>query len=259
MVSVFTELQGLDLESGLKGAIAQILPITDPETIPLSLSFQRPGLGFRSALLLKTAAQQQQPISHYLVSTQQQFTNHSVIVLPHTPWLFTTQITAKGWLEFQLQPQSLAQWLDACRGNIRYLIEHLDVGGKDGRRSPHRDPFPWQYLHHRCRSLLALAQEVYPQLSPAWYFTPHRIIPPWEQTLLDAIARLLLALIQASPTTQRFAAVADTFWETHRHCALYAFPQADPILFSHYCRWYSLIEQLFGAYLQQVGADLASF
>lgn len=244
MVIIFTRFQDLCLETGLQARLSQSFPELGAKDIPLSLCFQRRGLGFRSAIALKLA-QQAQTSPHSIA--QQCLTALSIIPAASfgdEQWSFEAIATTGGWLEFFLTKADLGRWLDLL------LAEVCHPAGFATDRLP-KPPFSFQYLHARCHSLATLAAHHCPQVAPAWHFEDTDF-PDWEQTLLEAIAALGLAMGSGKFHHRLLVKVEQAFWEFHRHCPLFYFLREEPSLGSHYCQWITLLEKLFYACLEEI-------
>ncbi len=251
MVRVYTDIHNLDLRSGLKSAITPQFPEFTAQSIPLSSSFRRQGLGLRSAVLLQWSARHKIDIAPLRARTLEGFSAppSSTEQLENT-WQFEVTIPETGWLEFQLLPHNLTVWLERC-GEFLLLPEERAIACFSRVEQP---SFAWQYLQQRCRDLLELAHDFAAQGSPQWQFEDY-LIPHWEQTLLDSVARLFFKLLDLEsgdrPTlkTVDLKNIETAFWEFHRHCHLFAYYPAQPQRFWHYCAWLQLLEAIATTYL----------
>lgn len=242
---IFTDIRSLDLESGLKRAIAAIVTDISPTDIPLSLCFRRQGLGYRSAIALKRAAAESPAFL-----AQQYLTRLAALEQPKDLgqyWCFRGTATTEGWLEFCLEPKSLAAWLDLCQDNFAAF-----EFGQFPKKSDHTPPpFRFQYLQVRCRQLTELAASLQPGGQQQWFFERPKL-PSWEQTLLDCLVRFSLRLAQGEFSERLLLQLDQAFWEFHRHCPLFAWQRTQPSLFAHYRRWLQLIRVVFVACLENI-------
>ncbi|NJN73288.1 MAG: hypothetical protein HC799_11030, partial [Limnothrix sp. RL_2_0] len=244
---VFTDIRGLNLESGLKRAIAAIMVDISPADIPLSLGLRCQGLGYRSAIALKQAANQAQAPP---LLAQQYLTK---LVAPVPPpeleqyWCYQGTATTEGWLEFCLEPMSLKAWMDLCQDHFATLPprQFPDKLGKTPLT------FRFQYLQVRCRQLTELADSCQPTGPQQWFFERLEL-PSWEQTLLDCLVRFSLCLAQGDFSERLLFQLGQAFWDFHRYCPLFAWQRTQPRLFAHYRRWLQLIHVLFVACLENI-------
>ena len=248
---VYTDIHNLDLRSGLKSAIAQQFPELTAQSIPFSLSFRRQGLGLRSAVLLQWSARQKVDLAQLRLQALERFSTvtHPTDHIEKT-WQFDVTIPETGWLEFQLLPSNLTVWLERC-SDFLTSPEDQAIACLSLIEPP---SFAWQYLQQRCRDLLELAHDFAAQGSPQWQFEDY-LIPAWEQTLLDNVARLFLKLLALESGNRHILKTVDltnietAFWEFHRHCHLFAYYPAQPQRFWHYCAWLQLLEAIATMYL----------
>ena len=215
--------------------IAERLSIDPALSIPLSISFQRPGIVFRSAVFLR----KKPPLTSRHSDLQQQLQKAFSEASTSFPDSFCFHVTStdKGWLEFSLDGGSLGRWLQDCH-------DHWNNKASQMIALFEQDPelaFRWQYLHQRCQSLLRLASNLDAMGKPRWQFTGYTI-PSWEQDLLDGTTRYLLATLDNDPKGDRhLRTIEKAFWEFHRHCALFSFYPSQPERFWHYCAWLQLM------------------
>ncbi|AFY37975.1 hypothetical protein Lepto7376_1641 [[Leptolyngbya] sp. PCC 7376] len=246
IVRVYTSSHTLNLMLGLKSAIAQGFPIPTGCSIPLSSSFQRQGLGFRSAVLLQLSAHQEKSLQELQDKAYDHFQTPRISPPEFAKaWQFEVTITETGWLEFYLDQKSLGRWLDCCRQEL-VTLEPEVILPLDQATPPN---FRYHYLWHRCKDLSQLAKEFAHHGSPQWQFANYTI-PVWEQTLLDGTVRFLFAtLINQELGDRHFQTVDKAFWEFHRHCHLFAFYPAQPERFWHYCAWLDLVQAIAASHL----------
>lgn len=230
-----TSIYNLNLIDALRTAIAQVFFIDLAQNIPLSISFRRPGLEFRSAILLQKHASVPLLYQELLAQIYPYFSEST----PPTPNAFQFEVicTEKKWLEFRLAPDSLKCWLQLCQHHLEAQVpKAIALFERDSEQA-----FRWQYLLQRCQSLTNLAVTLDPTRQPQWCFTEYDI-PPWEQALLDGVARYLLAQLSQDPRGDRHLSSIETaFWEFHRHCALFSFYPSQPERFWHYVAWLNLL------------------
>jgi len=244
---VFTDIRGLDLESGLKRAIAAIVVDLSPADIPLSLCFRRQGLGYRSAIALKLATPQSPSA---IILAQKYLTQLAAKAKPENLeqfWCYRGTATTNGWLEFFLEPISLAAWLDLCEDNCT-AFKPNEFPEKLGKIPA---TFGYQYLQVRCRQLAELADNLQPMGQQQWFFERPEL-PSWEQTLLDSLVRFIVHLAQGSFSERLLLQLEHAAWEFHRHCPLFAWQRTQPELFAHYRRWLQLIQIVFTACLENI-------
>lgn len=259
MVWVHTKLQNLNLLAALREAIAQAFLLDSTSSIPLSIGFRQQGLVFRSAILLR----QQIPISFSfpfpLPPLYQDLLKQIQQSFPESPlssqnaFQFEVICTENHWLEFRLAPASLTLWLQHCQQYLQTqfppppaIAASLSPSSSPSASPIPQDPeqtFRWHYLQQRCQSLLRLAQTLDPTGKPQWSLFEEPL-PPWEQELLDAVARYLLAQLEQEHNSQNnprgdrhLRRIETAFWEFHRYCALFSWYPRQPERFWHYCAW----------------------
>ncbi|BAW96748.1 hypothetical protein NIES970_16870 [[Synechococcus] sp. NIES-970] len=236
LLSVVTE--AADLSAALQDLLAQ--PGQYPaKDIPLSLCFRRPGLGFRSAIARKLAHHQAQVPQQLAQQYLEQITA-TVSPTNNATHLFTYEAiaTPQGWLEFSLIPLDIGRWLDQVIRPQAPISITLDADLL----------FSCHYLRSRCQELSDLAAVYHSTQLPQWHFH-HSRFPAWEQTLLEAIARYVLAALNHQPKPHLLATVEKSLWEFHRHCSLFGYLQQQPTLGCHYWQWLKYLAQFFQNYL----------
>lgn len=244
---VFTDIQGLDLESGLKRAIAAIVAEISPLDIPLSLCFQRQGVGYRSAIALKLATTPSPSATTLAQKYLAQLVAQDKPENSEQYWCYRVTATTKGWLEFFLEPKSLAAWLDLCQEYFAAFRPSL-FPKKFGKTPA---TFRFQYLQVRCRQLTDLAASLQTTGQSQWFFERPEL-PNWEQTLLDRLVDFSLRLVQGGFSERLLLQLDQAFWDFHRHCPLFAWQRSQPKLFAHYQRWLQLIHVVFVACLEHI-------
>ncbi|MGB2925527.1 MAG: hypothetical protein WBB82_09515 [Limnothrix sp.] len=251
---VCTEIQGLQLQSGLKQAIASLFSDFSPADIPLSLCFQRSGLGYRSAIAKKLAATQAQSpkvlAEQYLEQLAQ--LNNEKKTAPI--WTYHATATEQGWLEFFLNPQSLTHWLECCHHEFRYTFFGRATNSSkifDSSLTSNIDPFRFQYLQVRCAQLSRQANKLSPNTIGQWHFDDSEQ-SPIEQALLDSLVALTFALEQGDFSERLLLKLDQAFWDWHRYCPFLGLRHRQPALFEHYRCWLGLIHTVFVACLEHV-------
>lgn len=244
---VFTDMGGLDLESGLKRAIATIVADISPTDIPLSLCFQRQGLGYRSAIALKLATTQSSSATILAQKYLAQLVTKDKPENLERCWCYRGTATTEGWLEFFLEPKSLEVWLDLCQGYFTgFKLSSLPQ--KIGKTPA---TFRFQYVQVRCRQLAELADSLQPMGQQQWFFERPEL-PTWEQKLLDCLVRFSLRLARGEFSERLLLQLDQAFWDFHRHCPLFAWQRTQSRLFCHYRRWLQLIQRVFVACLENI-------